>query len=350
MPGDGGTGRRSAATDAGCTGLASTKMRLVVPYSPGGGYDMYARLLEPFLERGIGSEVVIDNRPGGGGRVGVRLIHDAEPDGTTLGIVNAAGLLIQGLLGEARSFDPMTDFTPIGRIAVADPVLVAAGGSPLGSWEQLRAAPADRPLVFGVGGVSDPSWVWFVIASELLHLDVTYVAGYPGTRESSLGLIRGEFDLAGYTFESMLDRIASGDLGLVAQISPHPGYPILRGVPVVTGADGLAAQRAVELGQDPVVATRRAAALDRIFQAGRLIVAPPGLEPALARCLRERLAEVAADGSFLAAASKAGRTVEFADPAAIAAELDATAQDRNELGAVFRRHLGAARSGGPAIP
>ena len=250
-----------------------------------------------------------------------------------------------------RSFDPLSDFTPIGRIAVADPVLVAAGGSSLGTWAQLRATSAAHPLVFGVGGVSDSSWVWFIIASELLHLDVTYVAGYPGTRESSLGLIRGEFDLAGYTFESMLDRIASGDLQPVAQISPHPsGYASLQGVPVLTGEDGLAAQRAMELGKDPAAAARRAAALDRIFQAGRLIVAPPGMEPALARCLRERLAEVAADGSFLAAAFKAGRTVEFADPITIAAELEATAQDREDLGAVFRRHLEAARSDGPAIP
>ncbi len=350
MPGDGGGRQGSAATDARCAGLASGSVRLVVPYSPGGGYDMYARLLEPFLEQAIGSEVVIDNRPGAGGRVGARLVHDAKPDGATLGIVNAAGLLIQGMLGEPRSFHPMTDFTPIGRIAVADPVLVAAGGSSLGTWEGIRAASAAGPLVIGVGGVSDSSWVWFIIASELLHLDVMYVAGYPGTRESSLGLIRGEFDLAGYTFESMLDRVASGDLRFVAQISPHPGYAILQGIPVLTGDDGLAAQRALELGEEPVAAARRAAALDRIFQAGRLIVAPPGMDPTLARCLTERLAEVAADSSFLAAASKAGRTVEFADPLTIVAQLEATAQDRRELGAVFRRHVAAARSDGPAIP
>ena len=71
-----------------CPGLAGERVRWIVPYSPGGGYDVYSRLLEPFYEEAIGAEIVVENRPGIGGRAGVRMIRDADPDGLTLGIVN----------------------------------------------------------------------------------------------------------------------------------------------------------------------------------------------------------------------------------------------------------------------
>lgn len=338
-----------ASSDASkaCPGLAGETVRWIVPYTPGGGYDVHSRLLEPFYEEAIGAEIVIENRPGAGGRVGARVVRDADPDGRTLGIVNGPGLLIQGLLGGNADLHPLDDFTALGRISMAGPILVTARDSPYQTLEQLRAGAADGPLVFGVTDVGGTSWISLIIASELLGLELTHVSGYPGTREASLGLIRGDFDVSAFTFNSVYDRFEAGDLQPIALLTSQagPDIPSLRDTPAVPGTHGLAAQRARELGQDPGPAVARAAALDRIFQTGRVVVAPPGMEPALAACLRSRLSEVTLDSALIASASRARRSVEFAEASTLASQLEATAAEREALTAVFGRFIDAARSG-----
>lgn len=320
-------------------------VRWIVPFSPGGGYDVYSRLLEPFYEQAIGAEIVIENRAGAGGRVGARLIRDAAPDGRTMGLAQGADLIIEGLLGRERDLHPTEDFTAIGRIGVAAPVLMAASDSPYRSWDEL--SHADRPVVWGSTDVGDSSWTFFVGATELLGLDATLLAGYPGARETSLGLIRGEMDVAAHTFESVRDRVLAGDLIPLAQVSAHQkDYPELRAIPALAGPNGLAARHARERGEDAERAAARAAALDRIFQVGRIVVAPPGLDPPLAQCLRDRFAEVTRDSGFVAAATRANRTLAYAHPDSVAAELAATATEREALGILFQRSVEAMRAAG----
>lgn len=348
-PGDRDAAGASTVATTPCPGLDGQTVRWIVPYTPGGGYDVQSRLLEPSYEEAIGAEIVIEHRLGAAGRVGARTIRDADPDGRTLGIVNASGLLVQALLGHDTNIHPTEDFTAIGRLSVPSPVLFSAWDSPDRTLEALRKSAANRPLVFGIVGVGSTAWVWYVVASELLGLDATYVAGYAGTRESSLGLIRGEFDLAAYTFDSMLDRIEPGGLRPIAQLSPYSAehLPMLRDVPVVAGQDGLAARRARELGEDPAPLVARAAAFDRMFQAGRLVVGPPGLDPLLTSCLRKRFALVMEDSTFIARAAGARRLMAFAEASAVAAELEAAAPELEALRPVFRRYVEEARSGSP---
>ncbi len=346
-PGGGDAAAASSTANAACPGLDGRTVRWIVPYTPGGGYDVQSRLLEPFYEEAIGAEIVIEHRLGAAGRVGARTIRDADPDGRTLGIVNGSALLTQALLGHDSNIHPTRDFTAIGRLSVPSPVLFTAWDSPNRTLEELRVGTADGPLVFGIVGVGSTAWIWYVIASDLLDLDATYVAGYPGTRESSLGLMRGEFDLAGYTFDSMLDRIEPGGLRPIAQISRYSAQPLpaLRDVPVVVGENGLAAKRAKELGEDPEPMVARAAALARMFQAGRMVVAPPGLDPLLTSCLRDRFAQVMHDSAFIARAAGARRKMAFAEASVVAAELEAAGPELQALGAVFREYLTEARTG-----
>jgi len=342
-----GAAASSDPTNA-CPGLAGETVRWIVPFTPGGGFDVYSRLLEPVYERAIGAEIVIENRTGAGGQVGARLVHGANPDGRTLGLMNGSALLVQGMLREDSDLHPTRAFTAIGRIAVAVPVVFSAYDSPYESLEELQAGLGGRRMIFGIVGVGSTSWISYVVATELLGLNSTFVVGYPGTRESSLGLIRGEFDLAGYTFESMLDRTGPGGLRPLIQLADDGvgESPASRGTPVLGGEDGLAARHALELGRDPAAVVAQAAALDRIFLPGRLVVGPPGMDPALTECLRSGLAEAARDPAFLADASRAGRSVAFLDAAAVASELEATTAEREVLGEVFRRYADGARAGG----
>ncbi len=215
--------------------------------------------------------------------------------------------------------------------------------------DELLARADDRPILVGLSDIGNTGFVTVSVAADLLSLEVSYIAGYPGSRETSMGLIRGEFDLLGVTFDSVVDRVEAGDLLPIFQVSDAPvsNHPSLARVPLLGGPDGLAVRRALARGEDPARAMALAGAMSRLFGIGRLVVGPQELDPRLTRCLADHLAEVARDSAFLAAASQAQRTVAFETPAAIAKQLEATAADRQALVPILSRHAELVRGGVP---
>jgi tripartite-type tricarboxylate transporter receptor subunit TctC len=346
--GCGGESAPAAGASEGCAGVSGETVRWIVTSTAGGGLDVGSRLLEPFYETAIGAQLVVENRTGAGGTIGARAIRDADPDGSTLGMLNGTARIAADVSDDIQGLHPLRDFTVLGRIAIEDPVWVTRAGSPYQSIEDVLAAAAERPLLFGISDVGGSGFVNASIPSELLGLPVTYVAGYPGGREFSLGLIRDEFDLGAFSFESQLDHIESGELIPILQISDRPvgDHPALQNVPVLAGENGVAARAARRRGEDPAQVIAQATALAQLFQVGRIVVAPPGLDPDLARCLSDRLADVAADPAFLDAAARANRTIRFADPEQLASELTGIDDHRESLASILERHIEQARSGG----
>jgi tripartite-type tricarboxylate transporter receptor subunit TctC len=335
------------ASSLPCAGVAGETIRWIVPFSPGGGHDMDSRLLEPYLEDAIGAEIVVENRAGAGGRVGSRVIRDAEPDGRTLGIIGATALLIAEQSAALSELHPVNNFTVLGRIATENQVWVTG---PLPRYARAEdMIGSGEPILFGITDVGASSFVFASAASEVLGLDIAYVAGYAGSREYSLGLIRGEIDVGSASFESVRDYVEAGDLRPILQISNHPvsDHPSLRDVPVLGGGEGLAARIAREQGRDPASAIAQVDALADMAEAGRLVVAPYGLSRKLGSCLSDRLAEVVRSPGFVAAARRARRVIAFEDPAAVAARLESTANQRASLASVFLEHIQEVRGGGP---
>jgi tripartite-type tricarboxylate transporter receptor subunit TctC len=277
--------------------------------------------------------------------VGARTVRDAKPDGRTLGILNATSLLVSELADDLSGLNPFEDFTPIGRIARSEAVLATATGSGFETIGSVATRSHESPLLVGMTDVGSVSFASVSVVSELLGMEVRYLAGYPGTREASLGLIRREYDLGGFTLESVMDRITAGDITPVLQISSAPlsDHPLLRDVPVVGGRDGVAAESARARGEDPARAMALAEALIGMYEAGRTVVGPPDLPADLAVCLSEQLAAVATSADFLAAAALAGRSVSFQGPASLAETLEATLTDRRTLAPILRRHIELAR-------
>jgi len=331
----------------GCPGIAGERVRWIVPFSPGGGFDVHARLLAPFLGDATGARVAVENRVGAGGRVGARAIRDARPDGRTIGIVNATSLLVSDLSEEIEGLHPLENFQILARVGFAEPIWAVGAGSELRTLDDILALGDGEPLVFGITDVGSTGFVSVSAVADLLGIDVEYIAGYPGNREASLGLMRGEFDLGGFTFESVLDRIEAGDMIPVLQISdePFPDHPSLVGVPVLAGPEGLVARLAIERGEDPAPAMARAEALVRMFQAGRLVVGPPGMAPEVAQCLSDRLSEVMRDSAFIASSVVARRAFAYLSPSAVLANLESTEADRAALAPVLRAHIERARGG-----
>ena len=315
------------AEDVGSGPLTGEVVQWIVPYSPGGGFDTYSRLLEPFLERALGAQVVVKNMTGGGGIVAARWLMGAAPDGRTLALVNAPGLLVASLLGIENVPDPMEDFTVLARVTQDKKVWAVGKDSAFHSIQDLLDEAERRPISFGITGVGSPNFTGIVIASHLLGFSPAYVSGFRGSREVAFSAIRGEIDAFSLTFESVLDLIDSGDIRPLLQLAATPisTHRSLTGVPVIGGANGEATRVARHRGRDLGQAQADAATLVSLMAAGRLVVAPLGLEADVYSHLEEALHGALIDPGFVEAARRANRPLDVARSVEARAEFEAAA-------------------------
>lgn len=112
-------------------------IRLIVPFAPGGGLDITARLISPKLSENLGKPVVVDNRPGAGGAIGLELAARATPDGHTMAILSASHL-IQDLLGKSK-IEFMRDFAPVTEVVSTPYVFAVYPGLPVATISELVA-------------------------------------------------------------------------------------------------------------------------------------------------------------------------------------------------------------------
>lgn len=287
--------------------FAGRTIRWIVPQPPGGGYDRYSRLVAPFLATKLRASVVVENIVGAGGSVGLRVLADAIPDGTTMAVMNAPGMVVASLLGDEDAPNPVTDFAILGRLAGTPQVWATAKGSGLRNIHDVLDAAERRPVLVGIQDVESTNFAGFTVGSFLIGLDSELVVGYRGTAAASMAALRGEVDLVGFTFHSIRSRIDAGDLTPVLQISDVPISPdaSLEGVAVLGGAEGVAVDRARELDRDLDRARDDAGALVSVMNLGRVLVAPRELEPAVHECLDVALYETLSDPEIESVARRA---------------------------------------------
>jgi tripartite-type tricarboxylate transporter receptor subunit TctC len=306
------SGCTSRQTKTGCDALAGQSIRWIVPYPPGGSYDNFSRLFEAPFERALGAEIIIANEAGGGALVGATKLRDARPDGRTVGILNAPGLLAASISAGPSFPNPARDFSIVGRLGRGRAVVATGANSPLRTVEDLISRSQTKPLVFGLTGAGSNNLVAIAGITALLGLRTTYLAGYGGSREETLAVMRGEVDLVSTSYESLQSSLASGDVRPILQVSSETisTLPAMQGVARLAGPDGWAARRAAATGRTAAQAAEDAQALDDAFGAGIVVAAPKGLPAELLACLRARFDVAAADPLFLQAAKAADRALD----------------------------------------
>ena len=143
-------------------------IRLVVPFAPGGVTDTSARVIADFLGRRLGQNVIVDNKPGASGNIGMALAKDAPPDGYTLVLAFDGTMVINPHVFAKVPFDSLKDFTPIGKIGNATLILVAHPNAPVKNVAELVAVSKATPggLSFGTSGTGGTPH----LAGELLKM------------------------------------------------------------------------------------------------------------------------------------------------------------------------------------
>ena len=173
-------------------GYPNRPIRLIVADAAGGAPDQLARLVAQKASESLGQQVIVDNRAGAGGALGAELAAKSPPDGYTLLVTTTAIYAILPNLRKDLPYDPVRDFTPVGRIATASNVLVINGTLPVRDVAELVRYAKERPgtLNYASAGVGTPAH----LAGEMLNLlgdiKVIHVA-YKGAAPGLLDVIAG---------------------------------------------------------------------------------------------------------------------------------------------------------------
>jgi tripartite-type tricarboxylate transporter receptor subunit TctC len=173
----------------------SRPIRFIVPFPPGGPTDVIGRTAAQILQAALGQPVVVDNRPGGAGTVGLGVLAKAPPDGYTLGLP-AITLAIAPHLGPVP-FDPLKDFTLISNIGATTPMVAANPSFPANNLAELIAYARANPgkVLYGTPGVGTTPH----LAAELLQnaTGITLVhVPYKGTAQLTQDLLAGAITLS----------------------------------------------------------------------------------------------------------------------------------------------------------
>lgn len=214
---------------AGAQGRA---LRLVVPYSAGGGSDVQARLLAQALAPLLGQPVVVENRAGAGSQLGAEYVARAAPDGLTLLFADVPLVIVPVVMGVARAgYDPIRDFAPVSRVGTAPPVLWARTSAPYsdaaGFAAAARAAPGTLSVASsGAGSSSHLTAELFQQKAGIRLIHLPYRGSGPALTDVAAGQVDTTFASLS-TGASLLQAGAIKALG-VASERAIPGLPLVK--------------------------------------------------------------------------------------------------------------------------
>jgi tripartite-type tricarboxylate transporter receptor subunit TctC len=195
-------------------------VRLVLPVAAGGGSDITARSIAPKLTEAWGQQVIIDNRPGGGGIMGMEIVSRAVPDGYTLIQGSIGPVAIDVSLHEKLPYDPLKDFTPIARGVSALNVLVVHPAVPVNTVKELIAYAKANPtkLNFGSSGVGHADHLAGELFKTMTGVKMEHVA-YKGGAPAMTELIGGNIELIFATVSTAVPYMKSGRIRTLAVTS-----------------------------------------------------------------------------------------------------------------------------------
>ena len=216
----------------------SRPVKLVVPFAPAGGNDVFARLLAQGLSSTWKQQVIVENRPGAGGNIGSEFVVKSLPDGYTLLLGHTGTLAINPSLYPKLSFDPQKDFAPVSLIASAPLVLVVHPSVAVQSVKELIALAKAQPgqLNFASSGSGSGSHLAGELFNSMAGVKVTHVP-YKGTSPAVTDLLGGQVQMMFSVIPTALPYVSAKRLKALGVTSVRP-QASLPGVPTVA-ASGL---------------------------------------------------------------------------------------------------------------
>jgi tripartite-type tricarboxylate transporter receptor subunit TctC len=177
--------------------VADQPIRIVFPYAAGGSGDALARLVADKLRVALDRPVIVEDRPGGAGRIGVMQVRNAAPTGDTLLFTPIATMAVYPHVYRSLGYDPFTDFAAVSQLATFDFALVIGAQVPVQSLEDLVAWVKADPThaVYGGPGTGDLPHFLGVLFAHAAGLELRH-AGYRGSATAIVDLVAGQIPMA----------------------------------------------------------------------------------------------------------------------------------------------------------
>ena len=189
-------------------------VRMIVPFAPGGASDFVARIISPKLSELLGQQIVVDNRPGASGNIGMELAAKAPADGYTIYLGNIGTITINPAIFPNLTLNPTKDFIPISLVADVPSILVANPSVPANSVAEFVALAKSKPgeLNFGSPGSSTLNRLEMEHFMKLANLKIVHIPYKGGAGPAVIGLLGGETQVMFVTLSSAISFIQAGKL------------------------------------------------------------------------------------------------------------------------------------------
>ncbi|MEY3488949.1 MAG: hypothetical protein RL655_517, partial [Pseudomonadota bacterium] len=196
----------------------SRPVKIVVPQTPGGASDALARIVGQKLSEKWQQPVVVENRPGAGGNLGMEFVAQAPADGYTLLMSYVGSHAINAALYKKLPFDPERDFAPVATLATLPFVLVARPDAPFKTVRELADLGKRQPLTFGSAGNGSVNHLLGVMFNAAAGSKLEHIP-YRGAAPAMQDLMSGQISLVFTSLHSVASAIRSGSLRGIAVTS-----------------------------------------------------------------------------------------------------------------------------------
>ena len=225
----------ASAYPAAAQTYPSQPIRMIAPFPPGGSVDITARLIAEPLGGQLGTRIIIDNRSGASGNIGMEAAARAAADGYTI-VLNTIPLVTNQSLFDKLAWDPIRDFAPIGMVATSPHVLVVPNKTPASNVQELLRLARANPgkLTYASAGVGTTFHLcaeMFKDATNTFILHVPYRGGGPALTDT----LGGQVDMSFPTVAAALPHVKAGTLRALA-VTGAERFPLLPEVPTLREA------------------------------------------------------------------------------------------------------------------
>ena len=198
-------------------------IKVIVPYPPGDAVDILSRLIGPKVTEHLGQPMIVENRAGASGQIGMEVLKNAAPDGYTIGVGQGGNLVVAPHTYKKIPYDPLKDFVPIAELAtnylavVANPNLPFKSAAEMVAW--AKANPGKLTLATnGEGGFPHLAFENLAMMGGFTFQHIPY----KGAAQIATDVIGGQVQLGIGAYTSLSPHVISGRLRLIAVTNPVP--------------------------------------------------------------------------------------------------------------------------------
>jgi len=195
----------------------SKPIRLVVPFAPGGSSSLVARFMAAEMEKGLGQQIVIENKGGGGGNVAMQEVARADPDGYTLIIGHVGSLAMNPFMYDRLPYDVNRDFAPVSLLAIVPAIFVVHESVPVKNLKELVALAKAKPgqLNYGSAGNGSAGHLAIEYLKQVTGMELQHVP-YKGTGPNVTDLVAGRTQVSSAGTPPLLPHVRAGKLRVIA--------------------------------------------------------------------------------------------------------------------------------------